>query len=238
MVEQRQLGGMKSIARRTLVEDATDQLLAQIKDGTWKVGDRLPTASKLAEALGISRSPIREATRALVHAGLLETRQGDGTYVIAVNEANGALARRARQAESTEIIDVRRGLDVAAAVAAALARTTDDLEDLADILDRRRQAAARADEDKFVALDLEFHLGVAKSAHNSILFDIYHGLLGAIRASMKVSLYLGPNHLSHDHEDLLEAIRGRDPGLAAGVALGILNEQDLIVGNQPGNQPT
>ncbi|WP_427008616.1 FadR/GntR family transcriptional regulator [Pseudarthrobacter sp. H2] len=224
---------MKSIGRRTLVEEATDQLLAQIKDGTWQIGDRLPTATKLADDLGVSRSPIREATQALVHAGLLEARQGDGTYVIAVNEASGAIARRGQQAEASEVIDVRRGLDVAAARAAALARTDEDLAELDGILARRRRAAELTTEGEFVLLDIEFHLGVAKAAHNSILQDLYQGLLGAIRKSMVVGTYLGPDHLAHDHEDLLDAIRGRDQGLASALALGILNEQEDIVRQQP-----
>ncbi|MDP5227639.1 MULTISPECIES: FCD domain-containing protein [Arthrobacter] len=233
MTEPRKPSGMKSIARRTLVEEATEQLLAQITAGTWQIGDRLPTAIELADELGVSRSPIREATRALVHAGLLESRQGDGTYVIAVNEASGVLARRGQQANGQEVIDVRKGLDVAAARAAALARTTEDLDELEDILARRRVAAAQAAEEEFVSLDLDFHLGVAKAAHNGILHDIYYGLLGAIRTSMEVRTYLGPDHLAHDHEDLLDAIRDRDPGLAATIATGIINEQDELVRKHP-----
>lgn len=221
--------GMKSIGRRSLVEGAIDQITSQIEAGVWKVGERLPPADKLAEALGISRSPVREAVRALVHAGVLTTRQGAGTYVRAVDEANAALDKRARAAEGAEVIAVRRGLDAAAARSAAQFRTDEDLDRLTDILVRRRVAAEAGDEADFIRLDLEFHVGVAGAAHNSILQHIYLGLLEAIRASMDVTEYIAPNTLSHDHEEQLSAIRDRDENLAAAIAMGILAAQEVII---------
>lgn len=60
----------------TLVEQVADQLQTLIESGQWPVGTRIPPEPELSEALGVSRNTIREAVRAMVHAGLLQTKQG------------------------------------------------------------------------------------------------------------------------------------------------------------------
>ena len=69
------------IIKRSLVDQALEQLRARINNGTWEVGQRLPTEPELAAELGISRNTVREAMRVLAFAGLIEIRQGDGSYL-------------------------------------------------------------------------------------------------------------------------------------------------------------
>lgn len=63
------------------MDTVVDQLRAQLTNGEWAVDDRIPTEHELAEQLGVGRNTVREAVRVLVHAGLLESRQGNGTFV-------------------------------------------------------------------------------------------------------------------------------------------------------------
>jgi DNA-binding FadR family transcriptional regulator len=222
---------MRSVARKSLVDLAIEQIRGEITAGTWPIGHRLPAEAKLAEQLGMSRAPVREATRALVHAGLLASRQGDGTYVIAVDEGEKALHRRLGTAEVVDVIDVRRGLDLAAARMAALRRTDDDLRVLTHALERRRQAALDGDEDRFLHADLQFHVQVADASHNGVLRDLYHSLSTVISASVELRDCLSPQggSLSRDHEDTLAAIRRQDPAAAAACALTILDNQERAV---------
>ncbi|MBW7458333.1 GntR family transcriptional regulator, partial [Paenibacillus sepulcri] len=67
--------------RLTLVEQVARQIEAMIESGDWAVGTRIPAEPELMTQLQVSRNTLREAIRALIHAGLLKTRQGDGTYV-------------------------------------------------------------------------------------------------------------------------------------------------------------
>ena len=103
---------MLPIPRRSLVDEAIEQFREQIDNGSWPVGQRLPAEAKLAEELGMSRASVREATRALVHAGLLSSRQWDGTFVIATDESDVALRRRLGAAdEGDEATFVQADID-------------------------------------------------------------------------------------------------------------------------------
>ena len=73
--------------RRTgLVDQVIEQMRKAISSGEWPVGQRIPAEPELVSALGVGRNTVREAVRALAHAGLLEVRQGDGTFVRATSE--------------------------------------------------------------------------------------------------------------------------------------------------------
>jgi len=84
---------LTSTRRSGLVDQVIDQLRQAIADGEWPVGQRIPAEPELVAALGVGRNTVREAVRALSHAGLLEVRQGDGTFVRATSELSGALRR-------------------------------------------------------------------------------------------------------------------------------------------------
>src|ERR1700759_1625593 len=75
-----------------------DEVLAQMEDlvasGEWPVGSRIPPEPELVGHLGVGRNSVREAVRALSHAGVLEARQGDGTYVRSAGGVGGAPGAR------------------------------------------------------------------------------------------------------------------------------------------------
>src|SRR5690606_1420434 len=121
-----------------------EQLRDAVRQGEWAVGERIPTESELASTLGVGRNTVREAVRALAHSGLLEVRQGDGTYVRATNEVSGAL-RRLCGARLREALHVRRALEVEAARLAATERTQDDLLTLPRALADRDERRSRGD---------------------------------------------------------------------------------------------
>lgn len=225
---------MRAIPRRSLVDVAIDELRERIDSGSWPIGHRLPAEARLAEELGISRASVREATRALAHTGLIASRQGDGTFVTARSESDAALRRQLASAEVVEIIEVRRGLDMAVAHAAALRRTAEDLESLAEILRRRRRAGELHDERAFVEADVEFHVGLAQAAHNRTLRDLYGSFSDAIKSTVALDDCFAPGSTTilHDHEELLALIREKDPAAAVLAALGILSTQETAVRNR------
>src|SRR5699024_2959268 len=91
--------------------------------------------------LDVGRNTVREAVRALAHSGLLEVRQGDGTYVRATSEVSGAV-RRLCGSELRETLRVRRALEVEGARLAASERTEDELQALRTLLATRETAQA------------------------------------------------------------------------------------------------
>src|SRR5919198_4696516 len=96
---------LSSLRRGPLVELVAAQLREQVASGAWPVGSRLPTEAELGRQLQVGRSTLREAVRVLVHVGLLETRQGAGTFVRAAGPASpwDARLRRARSPVGFEV---------------------------------------------------------------------------------------------------------------------------------------
>jgi DNA-binding GntR family transcriptional regulator len=88
-----------------------EQLRAEIRTGGLPLGQRLPPESDLASTFGVGRNTVREAVRALAHAGLLEVRHGDATFVRATTEISGAL-RRLPGSELCEVLELCRVLEV------------------------------------------------------------------------------------------------------------------------------
>lgn len=215
---------LSSPSRRTLVPQVVEELRAQICSGEWPVGGRIPTEPALVEALGVGRNTVREAVNALVHAGLLERRQGSGTYVLATHELDGAVARRVAEASSpgqgvSEAIEVRWAFEVAAAQLAAVRRTGEDLEILDAALAAREAAWRSGRVADFVEADAQLHVAVVAAAHNGMLADLYGSFGAALRASL--AEHIGDALTADryvDHSDLITAIRSADPIRAAQAA--------------------
>lgn len=210
-----------STARRSgLVEQVIDQLRASVAGGEWPVGGRIPNETVLVESLGVGRNTLREAVRALAHAGILEVRQGDGTYVRATSEVSGAL-RRLCGAELRDVLQVRRGLEVEGARLAAAHRTDADVSELRALLARRDECLATGDTDEFARADTDFHLAVVRSSHNAMLTELYRGLVEAITASVAAT-HEAPVEIV-DHGVLLDHIAAGDVDAAARTAGDLLD---------------
>lgn len=205
--------------RRTgLVDQVIAQLRASVSSGEWPVNTRIPTEPELVEALGVGRNTVREAVRALAHSGILEVRQGDGTYVRATSEVSGAL-RRLCGSELREVLQVRRCLEVEGARLAATARTEEELATMRGFLD----SAALSDHEEFVRADTEFHLAVVRASHNSVLIELYRGLTEVVMASVASSAASPQDGIS-PHDGLVDAIAERDVERAGREAAGFLDE--------------
>jgi len=210
---------LRSASRQTLVPQVVEQLQEQITSGEWPVGARIPPEPDLVAALGVGRNTVREAVNALVHAGILERRQGSGTYVLATDELTGAAGRRLVGAKLDEAVEVRRAFEVEAARLAALRRTPEDLRLLEVALDARERAWAAGDAALFVEADARLHTAVVAAAHNSMLAELYASFGAALRASLseRIGDELTPESYC-DHTALVDAIRASDPVTAATAA--------------------
>ncbi|MFE7465304.1 FadR/GntR family transcriptional regulator [Streptomyces sp. NPDC057499] len=204
------------VRRPTLSAAVLGTLRRQITEGEWPVGTRIPPEPELMRQLGVARGTVREAVRALAHAGLLEVRQGDGTYVRAASELSGAVQRLYNDRASTELLDVRAALEGKAAHLAATHATDEDLAALAAALERRAAAWTARDFDAWVRADWEFHTRVADASGNTLLAELYRNLTEPLRASMS-AFWERPGFDGADpagHEDLLAALRGKNPAEA------------------------
>lgn len=113
--------------RLSLVEQVTKQIEDLIHQNYWQVGEKLPPEKELMEQFEVSRNTLREAIRALVHVGLLETKQGSGTIVVSSSVIGAVLTKHIEQRSLLHILEVRIALESEAASLAAERRTEDHL---------------------------------------------------------------------------------------------------------------
>jgi DNA-binding FadR family transcriptional regulator len=209
------------VARGGLSDRVIDQLREHIADGTWPLDHRLPGEAAMASDLGVGRSTIREAVRVLVHAGLLEVRQGDGTYVRSKREIDAALQRRLTEAHLLEAYEVRGALEVAAARLAAQRRTDADVLALRALL-KHRDAAYTTSSQAYRKADIALHEQIVDATGNTLLADLYRSFLRQPRAGAAsdfddIALTLDcPD--SPEMRDLVRAIEDEDPVAAAATA--------------------
>ncbi|MFF2655225.1 FadR/GntR family transcriptional regulator [Streptomyces sp. NPDC058045] len=202
--------------RSALSEQVIAALRGAIASGEWPVGSRIPTEPELVEQLGVARNTIREAVRALAHTGLLDIRQGSGTYVVATSELAGVMQRRFAGADPQHVAELRAALESSAAKLAARRRTARDLKQLDALLVLREKTWRSGDAEAFIAADATFHLAVVAASHNDVLTAVYGDLGEVMRDWLRddVGPELTPE--SHmDHTRLVTAIRDRDPEAAA-----------------------
>lgn len=209
--------------RTGLVDQVIDQLRGSVTSGEWPIDSRLPPESDLAEALGVGRNTVREAVRALAHSGILQVRQGDGTYVRATSEVSGAL-RRLCGSELRDVLQVRRCLEVEGARLAATARTEQDLAELRMLLERRDAHQREGRREDFILTDTEFHFAVVHCAHNPVLTELYRGLTEVVMASVATTSAKPVQEDEIRHRGLLEAIAASDVESAGREAAGFLDE--------------
>lgn len=212
-------------ARRGLIDQVIATLRAEIGAGRWQVGTRIPTEPELTELTGTGRNTVREAVQGLVHAGLLERRQGSGTYVVADSELAVAVGRRISGARHRDVLEVRRTLEVGAARLAATRRTARDARRLEELLAARAAARESGDVDTTAAADLALHRGIALASHNPVLTELYDHLLDAIAETVRVNVAAPAlPGVDEDHAALVGAIVDRDPRRAAEEAARFLDE--------------
>lgn len=202
----------KNIERKKLGDQVIHQLQEKISLGELKPGEKIPTETELMTLFGVGRSTVREAVRVLAKAGLLEVRQGDGTYVLDRTNNLEPLEHRLRRASILEVYEVRRALELEIAKLAARRRSEEDLLAMRESLAKRREARRVNDKRSYVDADLLFHLAIAAASKNSVLTDLYFSFSNTVRDALDKLISdqeLHKNQISI-HEQLLAAIERQD----------------------------
>lgn len=200
-----------------LVEQVAIQMEDLIVSGVWPVDEKIPPEMELMKEFDVSRNTLREAIRALVHAGLLESRQGSGTVVRSANALSATLKRYIKKSALLDTLDVRLALEQQAAQLAARHRNETDLATLEQCIEACRQAVRDKDRKKFVAMDTRFHQTVVQASDNQLLIDLYEPLLENISESIEALINLNTplKYEEELHLDLFAAIQNKDKRAAS-----------------------
>lgn len=160
------------IQKKSLADMVAEQLRRQITEGVYTIGDKLPTEPALMKTFKVGRSSIREAVRLLVNMGVVQVRQGAGTFVAEASDANGGSINMSI-ADRTELDEVRKILDIAIVEKAVARRTEKDIERMQSSLEARKANAKDGLLKECIEADMNFHIAIADATHNRILADIY-----------------------------------------------------------------
>lgn len=206
---------MSQPLKRSLVDIALEQIRQRIDNGSWALGERLPPEPELAERLGMSRNTVREAVRVLAFSGVLEVRQGDGTYVRARTDPLEIMLTLARSSIE-QALEARAVIEVEATRLAAQRRDDNDIAALRTALEASAQMHD-LDLEQYIRRDLAFHQRVVDSAHNPLLSELYRYFSQVIGAGLRqtISEPGRPQPTFDLHRQLVDAIERGDAEAAA-----------------------
>lgn len=203
--------------RKSLVEQVAEQIEQLIEQGHWTVGEKIPPEMELMEEFDVSRNTLREAIRALVHAGLLEAKQGSGTVVRSASALGAALKRRVKKSTMMETLEVRLALEKQAAQMAAKHRTEADLAQLNACIRNCEDASANDDLDQFITSDIQFHKTIVQASNNQLLIDLYEHMTEILYSFVHDLMEMdAPFRFEEElHLELFTAIQKQDEHSAA-----------------------
>lgn len=163
------------------------------------------------EQFDVSRNTLREAVRALVHVGLLETRQGSGTIVLSKSSFEAAIQRHIKKSDLIDTLEVRLALEKEAAHLAAKRRNDDDLNHMKHYIELCEKYVG-VDESKFLEADINLHKAIVQASHNKVLIELYESMTDILYTSIKTLLAMRKqlNKEGQIHRDLYEAIRDKN----------------------------
>ncbi|MCP1493825.1 GntR family transcriptional repressor for pyruvate dehydrogenase complex [Peribacillus frigoritolerans] len=209
----------KKIKPKKIYEEVSDELYEMIRSGSLKPGEQLDSIQQLAENFQVGRPAIREALSALSSMGLIEIKQGEGTFVKTFDPAimNHPLsaALLMDQDNIKHLLEVRKILESGTAEVAAKKRTEENLIELKESLFNMDKVSD--DEELSDKADIAFHVAVANASQNELLITLMNHVselmtekMGDIRRIALYSEEMTLKQLYQQHVRIYDAIVAQD----------------------------
>lgn len=193
------------------------QLVTLITKGHLKPGEKLPSERSMAEELGVSRQSIREAIHRAKTVGLIDVRQGEGSFVISSLKGNMrtplSILLEGEAEKVFEFLEIRKPIEGWCAERASEAASPGDLKKMQAILKRMEKVSPP--QAVWEKADLDFHSSIAAATHNVIAMHVMEGLKDSFRTYFRVKKFTTKPErkdvLLRQHRDVFEAIKQKDP---------------------------
>jgi DNA-binding GntR family transcriptional regulator len=184
--------------------EVTHALRQAILSGRYRPGDHI-TETVIAQQMGVSHGPVREALRELESEDLL-----------VIEPHRGAFVKSFTATDIREVYQFRSAIETAAVTLAIQRLTEADLAQLEVLIEQMRQASATGDVDGLIELDLEFHRRLCERSGNQRMYEAWLRLASPIRLflTMAVPRHLSPRDQAESHPPIVDALRRHDAAAA------------------------
>ena len=209
----------KPIRPKKISEEIVTQIKVLISEGQLKPGERVPSERELAALLGVSRPSVREAIMVLEAMGLVESRQGGGTFVRSLTESTLADPLTSLVEKNPRMLhhlaEVRMGLETWSAYLAAQRATDEEIETLRKLVAEMERQAEDGGWD--AEIDTRFHYAITTATHNTIQLHVLNTIQGLFHTTIMVALtefYQKEGYIKmllEHHRTIMERIAARDP---------------------------
>ena len=205
---------LSTVERKSIKNQVFQQLRDQIISGVWAPGSKLPSENELCKQLGVSRVSVREVIHRLAALDIVETRQGEGTFVKKISSAaclNNVLlpALILGKRDLVEVLEYRKIMEVGAIEMAVENATQEDIDKLEEIM--VRMDSDDSEEKRFALDDLVFHMTIARATKNQLIITDNDIIRDILNVSMKDIVHnLGRRDGKYYHHKILDALKRRD----------------------------
>lgn len=204
---------IKKIQKRSVSEEVLEEFKRLLSSGEWKPGEKLPSENELAGIMGVSRVSIRSALEKLKSLGLVESRQGGGTFVCRVDGSQYLNALlpvvMLDDGQQEYVLEFRRILECEQAELAAERADQEDIRALRENVDKMQSSLD--DYQKFSEADVEFHMLLAKACKNPLMIQTSQILRDVILGNIRFAqVKRDTKEAAKCHELLVKAIEERD----------------------------
>ena len=205
---------MPTIIKANIMQQVRDYLKENINNGTWPVGEKIPSENELTKTLQVSRLSVRMAIQQLVGIGALESAHGKGTFVVN-NDISGLTERISRIGEADcrdiqKVLEFREIIEPATCYYAAINATEENLAALTKFLDHMDSNVGNPKE--FVQADMGFHEEISRASGNPLLEKCLCDVFRATtRNHEQINKIFGFDDGLYYHGLILGAMIKRDP---------------------------
>lgn len=226
------MSGLSNLKSKLLAEQVKEQLYRYILDTPLEVGAKLPNETELGRQFKVGRSTVREAVKLLASQGILQVRQGSGTYIVSTvpmdKDPLGLGAIEDKMSLALDLANVRLLLEPGIAELAALNAVPEDIRRLRDL--------CRAVEEKidsggaYIEEDIAFHTCVAECSKNKVVEQLIPIIDTAVLMFVNVTHRKLTRETIMTHRTVTDAIADRDPvGAKAAMAMHMTFNRNLII---------
>lgn len=209
----------QSMKRTGIVEDIIENIKQALIAGDLKPGQRLPSEAELVEQLEVGRGTVREAMKMLSAMGVIDIRQGDGTYIVEKPSTKLlnplVFAILLEQGTNKELFELRPLIEIGYCLLAGENATEDDLVQIEEAAEAWESyvLSPESEIDRLIQLDLNLHYALLEATHNSLVITIGRTVeelfLNSIRKLLSDREVLEWG--IEGHRRIIEALHSRDP---------------------------